>query len=259
MQRAYVWHCFGNQSDKEFPMLKNVITVIMVCIMMNAQSQTNPPAPSNKPNPGGIYLKGGLNLANISTTSDGRVDEAKMLPSFHVGLMSDMPLGDALSFQLGLLLTGKGSKTEIYTTASTTDNYYKVKTNPLYLEVPANLVFKIPFGTGGRMFFGAGPYVAVGVGGKTKGEQRFLGVTGSYERSISFNDDDPLTAGQEDASVNKLRRFDYGANGLAGFESGKMMIGVNYGLGLAKIGSAESNDDDFNKHRVWSISLGIQL
>jgi hypothetical protein len=225
---------------------------------LNAQT-TNPPESASKPNPGGVYLKGGLNLANISTTSDGRVDEAKMLPSFHVGILSDMPLGDAFSFQLGLFLTGKGSKTEIYTTGVTTDNYYKVKTNPLYLEIPANFVFKVPFGTDSRLYFGAGPYVAIGVGGKTKGEQRFLGATSSYEKSISFNDDDPLTSGQEDASVNKLRRFDYGANVLAGFEVSKFMIGVNYGLGFAKIGSAEANDDDFNKHRVWSVSLGIQL
>lgn len=239
-------------------MLKNLITAIAVFAVITTNAQT-PSTPTDKPNPGGIYLKGGLNLANISTTSDGRVDEAKMLPSFHVGVMADMPLGDAFSFQVGLLLTGKGSKTEIYTTALTTDNYYKVKTNPLYLEVPVNFVFKVPLGTDSRLYFGAGPYVAAGVGGKTKGEQRFFGATSTYEKSISFNDDDPLTSGQEDASVNKLRRFDYGANGLAGFESGKMTIGVNYGMGLAKIGSAEANDDDFNKHRVWSISLGIQL
>jgi hypothetical protein len=241
-------------------MRKNLVAVILCfcTTILNAQT-TPPPAASAKPNPGGLYIKGGLNLANISTTNDGRVDEAKMLTSFHVGLVGDVPLGDVLSFQLGLLLTGKGSKTEIYATSSTTDNYYKVKTNPLYLEVPANLVFKVPFGNDSRLFFGAGPYVAMGIGGKTKGEQKLLGVTSTYEKNIEFNNDDPATSGQEDASVNKLRRFDYGANALAGFEAGKMLIGVNYGLGLAKIGSSQSNDNDQNKHRVWSISIGFQL
>lgn len=240
-------------------MRKNLIAAILLfSFSANAQT-TNPPSSTAKPNPGGLYLKGGLNLANISTTADGRVDEAKMLTSFHVGLLGDMPLGDAFSFQLGLMLTGKGSKTEIYTTSSTTDNYYKVKTNPLYIELPANFVFKVPFGTDSRLFFGAGPYVAMGVGGKTKGEQRILGIMSSYEKTIQFNNDDPATSGQEDASVNKLRRFDYGANFLAGFEAGKALIGVNYGLGLAKIGSNQANNNDANKHRVWSISLGIQL
>lgn len=238
----------------------NLIAALIFGSFFTANAQTTtPPSTSAKPNPGGIYLKGGLNLANISTTEDGRVDEANMLPSFHAGVLGDMPLGDAFSFQLGLLLTGKGSKTEIYAGSSTTDNYYKIKTNPLYLEVPLNFVFKVPFGTDSRLYFGAGPYVAMGIGGKTKGEQRFLGITSNYERDVVFNNDDPATSGQEDASVNKLRRFDYGANGVAGFETGKLMIGLNYGLGLAKIGSNQSNDNDQNKHRVWSISLGIQL
>ena len=99
----------------------------------------------------------------------------------------------------------------------------------------------------------------MGIGGKTKGEQQSLAGTTTYEKDIVFNDDDPFTTGQEDASVNKLRRFDYGANGLLGFEAGKLMIGVNYGWGLAKIGSTQENEDDQNKHRVWNISLGIQL
>ncbi len=233
--------------------------VMISATHLQAQTTTPPASTSAKPNSGGLYIKGGLNLSNISVTSDGRVDDAKTLTTFHIGLIGDLPLGDVLSFQTGLMLTGKGAKTEIYATSSTTDNYYKIKTNPLYLEIPANIVFKVPFGNESRLFFGAGPYAAIGVGGKTKGEQKFLGVTSTYEKDIQFNDDDPTTSGQEDASVNKLRRFDYGANFLAGFEAGKAMIGVGYGLGLAKIGSSQSNNNDENKYRVWSISLGIQL
>lgn len=240
-------------------MRKHLLTAIFLICTVAAISQTNPPTSNVKLNPGGLYLKGGVNLSNISTTSDGRVDEARMLTSFHVGVVGDIPLAEALSLQLGLTLTGKGAKTEIYTTNNTNDNYYKVTTKPLYLELPANLVFKIPFGTESRLFFGAGAYVAMGIGGKTKGEQKLLGVTSTYEKNIVFNNDDPATAGQEDASVNKLRRFDNGLNFLAGFEAGKAIIGVNYGLGLAKIGSSEANNNDANKFRVWSISLGIQL
>ena len=240
--------------------MRSLLTAVLLFTALNLAAQTvTPPAATTKPNPGGTYLKFGLNLANISTTPNGRVDEANMLPSFHAGILTDLPLGDAFSFQIGAQVTGKGSKTEIYLNSNTSDNYYKIRTNPIYLEVPANFVFKVPFGNDSRLYFGAGPYLAMGIGGRTKGEQRFLGATSEYEKSIDFNDDDPLTSGQEDASVNKLRRFDYGANALAGFEAGKFMIGVNYGVGLAKIGSAQANDDDQNKHRVWSISLGLQL
>ncbi len=232
-------------------MRKNIVAIFLLGVTV-ANAQT---APTSKPNPGGIYIKGGLNLANITTSADGRVDEAKMLTTFHAGIMNDMPLGDAFSFQAGLMLTGKGSKTEINTTSVN----YKLTSNPLYLELPVNFVFKVPFGNGNRLFLGAGPYVAMGIGGKTKGEYESLGGRTEYEKDIEFNNDDPFTTGQEDASVNKLRRFDYGANALAGFETGKFLIGLNYGYGLAKIASTQANDDDQNKHRVWSISLGIQL
>jgi hypothetical protein len=237
-------------------MRKNLVAFLLIVFAFttNAQS-TNQPGTTTKPNPGGIYIKGGLNLANITTSADGRVNEAKMLTSFHAGILNDMPLGDAFSFQAGLMLTGKGSKTEINTTAVN----YKITTNPLYLELPVNFVFKVPFGNDSRLFLGAGPYVAMGIGGKAKGEQQSLAGISTYEKDIEFNNDDPFTAGQEDASVNKLRRFDYGANALAGFETGKFMIGINYGYGLAKIASTQANDDDQNKHRVWSISLGFQL
>jgi len=237
-------------------MRKNLVVLLLSAFAVTTNAQTkNPSSTATKQNPGGIYIKGGLNLANITTTANGRVDEAKMLTSFHAGIMNDMPLGDAFSFQAGLMLTGKGSKTEINTSSVN----YKLTSNPLYLEVPVNFVFKIPFGSGSRLFLGAGPYVAMGIAGKTKGEYQTLGGITEYEKDIEFNNDDPFTAGQEDASVNKLRRFDYGANALAGFETGKFLIGVNYGYGLAKIASTQANDDDQNKHRVWSISLGIQL
>lgn len=240
--------------------MKEHLLVLLLLVTVSATAQTTTPTPPQRgTNNGGLYLKGGVNFANISTTADGRVDEARSLTSFHVGFLGDIPLGDAFSFQAGLLLTGKGARTEIYAGSNTTDNYYKLKTNPLYLEVPVNFVFKVPFGNDSRLYIGAGPYVAMGIGGKIKGEQKLLGVMSSYENDIEFNNDDPTTSGQEDASVRKLRRFDYGANALAGFEVGKVMLGLNYGWGLAKIGSTQSDDNDQNKHRVWSVSLAFQL
>jgi hypothetical protein len=221
---------------------------------------TTTSSPKASLNPGGVYLKGGLNIANISTNSDGTVSDANNLSSFHVGFIADVPLASVLSFQTGLMLTGKGAKTDIYYGTTTDDNYYKLKTNPLYIELPANLVIKIPMGSDARLFVGAGPYIAMGIGGKTTGQRKALGVTSDYSQDIQFNDDDPTTSEQEDASVNKLRRFDYGINALAGIEVQRFMIGVNYGWGLSKISSADnSNDNDKNKFRTLSVSLGIRL
>lgn len=213
-------------------------------------------------NPGGFYIKGGLNLSNISTNNDGSIDNARTLTNFNVGVLADLPLLDALSFQTGLYLTGKGSKTDAYLNNSNqNDNYTKTRFNPLYLELPANLVVKFPISEDARLFIGAGPYVAMGIGGKSKVETKVLGVTSTSEENIKFNDDDPTTSEQEGARYDRLKRFDFGLNGMAGVEAGRLMLGVNYGYGLTKINSTETNnsDNDKNKYRVWSINLGIRL
>jgi opacity protein-like surface antigen len=160
-----------------------------------------------------------------------------------------------------LLFTGKGSKTTYYTDASNhADNYVKETFNPLYLELPANLVLKFPLGSDVRLYAGAGPYAAAGVGGKSKVESSFAGVKTSSSENIKFNDDNPLTSGQEDASYDKLKRFDFGINALAGLEMNRFMLGVNYGWGLTKINSTQTdNTTDNNKYRTLSVSLGVRL
>ena len=221
--------------------------------IVNAQSDL-------KSNPGGFYLKGGVNFSNISTTSDGSVNNANTLTSFNVGFIGDIPLASMLSFQTGLYLNGKGSKTESFFGPNQNADFYKVKFNPLYLELPANLVLKFPMDNTSRFYAGAGPYVAMGIGGKVKGEQNIGGTSSTYEKNIQFNNDDPTTQGQEDASVNKLKRFDYGVNFLAGFEFNRYMLGVNYGLGLAKIGSTQNdNSNDKNKYRIFSVNVGVRF
>lgn len=210
-------------------------------------------------NPGGVYLKGGVNFSNISVNSNGAVNDANSLTTFNVGFIGDIPIADIFSFQTGLYLNGKGSKTVSYFGPNTDANYYKVRFNPLYLELPANFVLKFPVDKTSRFYAGAGPYIAMGIGGKVKGTQNIAGNVSTYEKSIQFNNDDPTTSEQEDASVRKLRRFDGGVNFLAGVEVDRFMIGVNYGLGLSKIGSTQDNNNDKNKYRIWSVNVGVRL
>ena len=202
-------------------------------------------------------LKGGVNSANVTITNDGSVDDNKSLTSFQVGLLADVHLAPFLSFQPGIVFTGKGSKTE---QGQTTDpTYYRATTNPYYVEIPANLVLK---SSGPVKFFaGAGPYVAIGVAGKVKREGKVLGTSFNSEESIEWSNDDPTTLNYEEgAGYRIMKRFDYGLNGLAGLEFNKAVLAVNYGFGLAKLQSgSNSSSDDKNKHRVWSLTLGFKL
>ena len=204
-------------------------------------------------------LQGGINLANVSVTENGRVDDAKMLTGFQLGLVGDIHLGSIVYLQPGILYTAKGSKTQSGDPASM--NYSKATTSPSYIEVPVNLVLKSPALGNTRFFGGVGPYMAVGVGGKIKNEGKIAGISYSNERDIEFSDDDPTTLDYEEgAGFGILRRFDYGLNGIAGIEGKSLVLSVNYGLGLAKLQSgSNSNEDDSNKHRVLSFTLGFKL
>lgn len=205
-------------------------------------------------------IRTGINSANVSISDNGKVDEAKALTSFHIGILGDVPVvPKVLSLQTGVLFTGKGSKTQSGDPSQAT--YYKASTNPFYIEVPLTLVVKAPIGASSSLFFGAGPYGAIGVSGKNKVEGKNLGIGFASENKIEFSDDDPTTLDYEEgAGFGIMRRFDYGVNGTAGIEGKTVVLGVNYGLGLAKLQSgSNSAEDDSNKHRVLSVSIGFKL
>jgi len=222
---------------------------IISCVSVSSYSQS-----------GAAWLKGGVNFANVSYNSKGEVDDANMLTSFHVGLMGDVTIAKVLAIQPGIFFTGKGSKIQ---SGSPNDlTYYKATANPLYIEVPVNAVIKLPLpGAGSNFFFGAGPYIAMGVGGKRKIEGKYLNVAYSSKEKIQYSNDDPTTFNNEEGTgLGVMRRFDYGFNGTAGFQLKSTLIAVNYGYGLAKLQSgSKSSDDNDNKHRVLSLSIGFKL
>lgn len=209
-----------------------------------------------------LYVQGGVNFSNITKTTEGQTEDNNMLTSFNAGILGRFGLSKMVDLESGLLFTGKGSKAETYfTSGSTTDNYVKTKFNPYYIEVPLNLVVRFAVkGTKG-LFFHGGPYAAIGVAGKSTTDQKVLGITSHSENDIEFADDDPFTSRQEDASYYKLKRFDFGLNAGGGFDLGKLLLKANYGYGLTKINSTESNNasDDKNKYRTISFSIGIPL
>ena len=230
--------------------MKKTIAVFGALLLMSSAA-----IQAQKPS---VYVKAGLNLANISVDKDGQVDDSRTLSSFHAGLQADLPVSSFFAIQPGVFFTGKGSKIESGNTSG--DNWYRVSTRPYYIEVPVNAVIKIPLGEEARFFIGAGPYAAIGVGGKNKIEGELLGVDFSRTQNIKFSDDDPFTSGEEGSGYGIMRRFDYGLNGTAGVEGKRAVFSVNYGLGLAKLQSGtSSSDDELNKHRVLSFTVGVKL
>lgn len=205
-----------------------------------------------------VFVKAGVNLANISVDKDGNVDDARGIASFHAGLQADLPITKFFAVQPGVFFTGKGSKIESGNTSG--DNWIRSSTRPYYIEVPVNAVIKLPLGDESSFFFGAGPYLGIGVSGKNKIEGEILGVGFSRTENIKFSDDDPFTSGEEGSGYGIMRRFDYGLNGTVGVQSKFALFSVNYGLGLAKLQSGtSSSENELGKHRVLSFTVGFKL
>ncbi|MEO5651138.1 MAG: porin family protein [Ginsengibacter sp.] len=208
-----------------------------------------------------VYIQGGVNLANISKTESGTTEKNNMLTTFNAGLLGRFNLSTAFDLETGVLVDGRGAKAETYFTNSTDDNYVKAKFNPLYIEVPFNLILRVPLDNKMNIFFNAGPYAAMGIAGKSKLETKVFGASSHSESNIKFSNDDPFTSEQDDAAYDKIKRFDFGLNIGGGLDLGKILLKANYGMGFSKINSTESNNgkDNKNKYRTVSISLGIPL
>lgn len=205
-----------------------------------------------------LRIQGGVNLANVSVKNDGSVDDSKSLTSFQIGVVGDVHLASILYLQPGVIFTGKGSKFQSGSTSSAT--YYRQTINPFYVEVPVNLALKFPVTAGNSFFIGAGPYAAIGVAGKSKIDGKLAGIAFSRDKNIQFSNDDPTTSAEEGAGFGIMKRFDFGLNGTAGIESKSFVLSANYGYGLAKLQSGTNNsDNDKNKNRVFSVTLGFKF
>jgi len=233
-------------------MKKRILTIAASAMLIGIASYAQKaPQPS-------LFVKGGLNLSNITIDKNGGLDANKRIASFQAGLQADLPIGSYFAIQPGVFFTGKGAKLESGNTSG--NNWYRATTRPYYIEIPVNAVIKLPLGDQSSFFFGAGPYLGIGVGGKNRVEGEVLGASFSRSENIKFSNDDPFTSNEEGAGYNIMRRFDYGLNGTVGIQAKYTVFSVNYGLGLAKLQSGtSSSDDELNKYRVLSFTVGFKL
>lgn len=187
----------------------------------------------------GFGVKAGVNFPSYNFSGSNSSYETNSATNFHLTAFLDAPLvGRFLSVQPGLSLQGKGA--ELLATNSS-----KLTQNTMWLEIPVNLVAKVPVGSG-NVFVGAGPYAAFGLSGKNKFDSKW----GGTESDFDFGKN------------GTLKSSDFGLNVIAGFQmGGGLMVHGGYGMGLSDIRG--SNNEYFTKdkltNRVWTIGLGFAL
>ncbi|WP_316736578.1 porin family protein [Pedobacter aquatilis] len=184
-------------------------------------------------------IKAGVTFPAISSSQSRDLQDApgavdyNMSTSFYVGGTVDFSLSKALYLQTGAMVIGKGGQNEFF------GNKSKIRT--FYVEVPVNLLHKIPVGKS-NILLGAGPYFAVAFDGNTK----LKSAAGQeYNVDINFGRD--------------FKRTDFGLNFVTGIEFSKhLTFNVGYGLGLMNIRGAGS-DYITDRNQVLSTGLGYRF
>lgn len=177
-------------------------------------------------------IRAGVNFQNLNGKDEsGDKIDGKLKTGFNAGVNAEIPVGIDFYLQPGLLFSTKGAKADVGDGS----------TNISYLELPINFIYKPELGTG-RMVLGFGPYAGYAIGGKYK--------VGSTDTDIEFGD-----------QPDELKRFDAGANLLAGYEfSNKLSFQLNAGLGLIRLNNRASGDNESSvKNTGFGVSLGYRF
>ncbi|MFC0775205.1 porin family protein [Terrimonas alba] len=181
-------------------------------------------------------IRAGVNFQNLNgKDAEGDKMDGKLTTGFNAGVNAEIPVGIDFYLQPGLLYTTKGAKYEL---VGGSDDLKKTIS---YIELPVNFLYKPELGEG-RMLLGFGPYAAYAVGGKNK--------IGDSKSDIEFGD-----------APSELKRFDAGANLLAGYEfSNKLSFQLNAGLGLVNINNRPTGDSKSTmKNTGFGVSLGYRF
>ncbi len=196
-------------------------------------------------------IKGGLSASNINKKdySTDYSDYSNMKPGFHLGVTADFPLNNSLSVEHGYIFTTKGSRfindVEGYSYNNTINLYYL--DIPLILKVSHNLNEKL------KVFGTIGPYISIGLSGKTKFKEKYLGETGLEE----YTGEHTIEWGNN-KEEDDLKRPEIGGSIGAGFEINSILFGVSYDFGLSN--SLPGNDNyETQKNRVLKVSVGYRL
>lgn len=189
-------------------------------------------------------VEAGVNLSNSSWDLDPLDKKAKV--GFQVGITADYAFTEEWHLQSGLSFTTKGAKVEgrVVEDGSMFDG--KITVNQSYLQLPIYAAYKLEVAPGTKIVFNAGPYLAYGVGGKTK-------VSGD----VAILDQVATGSGKVDTfgSDGMLNRFDFGLGAGVGAEFGNIVATIRYELGLTNVGK----DDLDYKNRNAALTLGYRF
>jgi hypothetical protein len=185
-----------------------------------------------------IGVRGGANraLTTVAAVSNSPTTipfsysaDKSAIYAWQAGLVAEWAWGK-FALQPGLQLSQKGEKLNTSATMDgivgsrlqiTSVNRYS------WLELPLNFVYTLHSDHGLQLF--AGPYVALGVGGRQRGTT--YPYYGPAVDGVPFDFDNKVSYG----SATNNRRVDAGVNFGIGYRQGPLQVQFGYGLGLRNL------------------------
>lgn len=211
-----------------------------------------------------LGVKGGLNMSKF--TGKDFKDPAMKL-GFNVGIAADYEFAPNMAIQSGLFFTTKGtklasSKVEQKIGDINISSSSSATSNAMYLQVPIHFAYKMDVSPETRIVFHAGPYVAYGIGGKTKGNvdvkisgnvpQSIKDAVDKYVKDLNNSIKDYNTF---DAKTG-LKPFDAGLGLGVGAEFGSFVVDLGWDMGLLNLSRAK---DGSVKTQNGYLSLGYKF
>ncbi len=212
-------------------MRKNLLVIIIIILIVNSVS-----AQSTR-----LGFYGGPNVSTMFQKISGVKHTHDYVTGATVGILLDVPMQRYGSFQPGLDYIGKNSKDEYVSNGET----IKTKTLLTYVEVPLNILFRIPAG-GGKVTLGCGVAAAMAVSG-----------TMSVRGNQSTNETKKLSFG--DGTKDDFAKYDFGINGLAGYEFANgffLQLNYNYGINRLIVGG-DPKDKLYNRYLALRVGFLI--
>lgn len=187
-----------------------------------------------------VGVRGGINFFNINgKDNNGNKLDNRIKTGYELGLNIEAPLGNDFYLQPGLLFVDKGGK-------SRNVNNESLKFNLNYIELPVNVLYKPELGHG-KLLLGAGPYIALGVGGNVKNDA--LGTKSDVKFSSSVDNN---------STAFYYRPIDAGIGLLFGYEfSNRVSVQLNAELGL--VNNNVYGDGTSYKNTGFGFSLGYRF
>ncbi len=228
---------------------KILALILFALVTIGSFAQSNSELENKKIARIGYMIKGGLNLSNMLIKEDDgtRRENIKNKTGFHFGFTADFPVSKTVDFETGLLISTKGFKISDKKINNGITYEDKGATNLLYLDIP--LTAKTYCNIGASKIYGVfGPYLGVGLSGKSKYESISITGTESDEQDLSWG------SGVSD----NIKRLDFGLTVGAGMEINSILIGLSYNLGLANISGVNVQVQKIN-NKVLGLSIGYKF